>query len=149
MPQFSFPTRAKHVLKELTALEHAKGVDNITQLVEVVPLNPELANAPAIRSSSYNLLGIVKEYIPGQTLLEGARIVGVNNARLLQHTIQTLHASEMSGLDLAPKNIVITPNGIPYLMDLGTVDIQGEESGTRQSRDMHHFEQIMRRLYLQ
>ena len=72
------------------------------------------------------LLALVREYIEGPTLTEASSKLDQKQYSLLEETVGALHQRGISSLDLCSDNIIITPDKIPYVIDLGLADLRPE-----------------------
>ncbi|HXV44166.1 MAG TPA: serine/threonine-protein kinase, partial [Anaerolineae bacterium] len=80
---------------------------------------------------------MVMEYVPGETLQDKLKALNATNQRLpLAETIQLMaiicdtvayaHNRGMIHRDLKPANVMLTPQGLPVLMDFGVAKMLGE-----------------------
>ena len=72
-----------------------------------------------------SVLVMVEEYIPGPTLREviergdAGVDLGVNVARTLLEALRKFHDADIIHRDIKPSNIIITPDGVVRLLDVG------------------------------
>ncbi|KAL6239578.1 hypothetical protein BDW75DRAFT_227197 [Aspergillus navahoensis] len=105
------PGDAEHILDEIDALVHFRGEANIAQLIGlVVSSNPyktrTLTDMPAV------ITGFLAEYYPGGSL---EQIIEKNE---IGKTLESLHLSNRTHLDIKPSNIVLDAQKNAILIDI-------------------------------
>jgi serine/threonine protein kinase len=91
----------EHEIKASRVLSGVPGIVRVSKIFN----NPEYA-------------AILKEYVPGQTLLELGKTVGGYESQL-RETIQAMHDRGISLGDIALRNILISLQDSPLILDLG------------------------------
>jgi serine/threonine protein kinase len=166
---FPFGERATMSRQDAKALERAKGIAGIAQHVETVELSVPFSFLFRAKASTGlylvtamgedygnlkkgNIVGVVREYLEGITLAQGDLIRGVRNQEILRQAVAELHAQGILDLDIAPRNVMITPAGEPVLFDFGTVRFNDE---AQLKDEAHHYiwkdnadlEDVLRKYY--
>lgn len=73
---------------------------------------------------------LVKEYVPGKTLYENWNLT-TEGKDILENVVLTLLEAGYASLDFLPKNIVVTPDGRPFFVDVGSALRESEVSSKR------------------
>lgn len=108
----------EHILREKKILDCAKDTKGVTHLIKYYD-----------NIEGYGC-AILKEYFEGKTLLEINKKIKSNSLRKqLEKTVCDLHSLNIANLDIAPRNIVISPdNKKVKLIDFGIGLIYSENS---------------------
>ncbi len=77
-------------------------------------------------SHKLKIYTIVRHYISGVVLGEAGSVLGVKQQAMLEETVHELHRRGISNLDLHHANIIISPDTVPYLIDLGLAKFKSE-----------------------
>jgi serine/threonine protein kinase len=119
--------RIQHITTEREILESVREVDGIAQLVDSFEIRmwyDLLADIDAdsmFDISEFNTPApvLVKEYIYGRDLGTCETIVGTKNQEVLRNAVRAIHERGYTIHDLRKENIIITPEGKPFLVDVG------------------------------
>lgn len=96
--------------RENEALKRARGAARV----------PEVYDFIEVTSGRARILALHKEYVPGNPLEPDARISDSHSAALLEDTVRELHSRGIAVNDLCKsRNIIMTPKGIPFIVDFG------------------------------
>ncbi len=109
----------KHVFREHEILESATGITGVPQGIS---FRTYQGNQP--------LALLIKEYIEGEPL--SRNLDSATQKDSIKALISSFHTKGMASLDLErPSNIIISPQGQPYLIDLGSIFFSSELSADR------------------
>jgi serine/threonine protein kinase len=64
-----------------------------------------------------------REYVEGKTMFEGGQSIAVEHQQKLIDTVRAIHDTGVAWLDLDTMNILIAPDGRPFLFDFDKSNI--------------------------
>lgn len=134
-----------HVSKENQVLEILSGENSLEGIPKKTMFEICDKSYGASRFSETRIAVLVKEYIDGKLMSDGD---GINKQeqKALRRLIEQIHQIGMVNLDIKSNNIVISNQGQPYIIDLGTVNFRNQiskcELDFNQRQDYDSLEQL-------
>lgn len=127
----SYREKLAHILHEREALERAKDIEGVTKLIDyhehingVGPIRGFLASVGWYQD---RVIALRKESFEGENPASREKLVQPETRESLVKTVEDLHATGLTAGDLKPDNLLITPEGKPYILDLGSSIFAGEQ----------------------
>ncbi|PIN81739.1 hypothetical protein COV11_01330 [Candidatus Woesearchaeota archaeon CG10_big_fil_rev_8_21_14_0_10_30_7] len=118
----------QHVNRENEVLNCITGVNNISQKIKTYSSdNKRSFLSKLFNPSSQDIvyIALLKEYIEGTELKEN-RISSTRQQIALIEAVKAVHEAGYARLDITPRNIIITANCDPYIIDLGHAQTKKE-----------------------
>jgi serine/threonine protein kinase len=150
--------KQKHLRNDAKALNEAKGMDGIAQIVDsfeiCVPLSINIRyfidnSLRHVRNSEYShedtSIAILKEFIEGKTMGNEDKILEKENQLFIRNAVLELHNRGIANLDLVTCNVIRATDGKPYIIDLGSALLYEEPSTSFKaikSKDMDDLEKL-------
>ena len=110
-----------HVETEYGVLKSLEGLDGLPKPVCMYESqNPESFSAyPKYGREGFYIL--IREFIDGKTVAElGKKITDTKAQQFVENTVREVHKQGLVYLDIGERNTIISENGMPYIIDLGS-----------------------------
>ena len=109
-------------LKKVADLEVVVGFEKYFPNKALSKRHPAIATMQkyGMEISEYPVL--IREFIPGRTLMDGEKIQNVHLQNYLKRGVEMIHNRGLVSLDIKADNILLASYGLPILPDLSSAD---------------------------